>query len=362
MAGRKPTGARSETVRCENCGEYYATTYKRCPFCEERADRRSRRQDDDYEENYDLFDDDEYEDDDDYEPRRSGGKRLTTNRRGGGYGRAVSPLQIVGWVLSIALIIAAIWIVVSFIKPLVSRGDPSPMPSPPVASTSPSPSTKPSTSPSPKPSTSPSTEPSVEPSTDPTVSPEPSQQIPSTQTATGFTLNKKDISISDQWPAPYTLKVTFSPAGSTGTITWTSSKPDVISVDENGKCTALKAGTATITATMAGGFTQTCIVRSTISRPASSGGSTSTSSPAPSASASTTLSLNKTDFTWYSLNEAPVQMKVKGTESTPTWSIGNTSVATIDAGGLVKPAGPGTTTITCTVDGQTLKCIVRCNW
>lgn len=36
MAARKPTGARNETIRCENCGEYYAVTYKRCPFCEEQ--------------------------------------------------------------------------------------------------------------------------------------------------------------------------------------------------------------------------------------------------------------------------------------------------------------------------------------
>ena len=39
MAARKPTGARNETIRCENCGEYYAVTYKRCPFCDERPGR-----------------------------------------------------------------------------------------------------------------------------------------------------------------------------------------------------------------------------------------------------------------------------------------------------------------------------------
>ena len=39
-----------------------------------------------------------------------------------------------------------------------------------------------------------------------------------------------------------------------------------------------------------------------------------------------------------------------------------TSVATISADGVVRPAGPGTATITCTVDGQTLTCIVRCNF
>ena len=55
-------------------------------------------------------------------------------------------------------------------------------------------------------------------------------------------------------------------------------------------------------------------------------------------------------------------MKVNGTSSAPSWSIGDTSVATISADGVVRPVGRGTTTITCKVDGQTLKCIVRCNF
>ena len=91
MAARKPTGARNETVRCENCGEYYAVTYKRCPFCEEQEEYRRTRARDDY-------DDEEYEDEvyDEDEPRHRGGKRLKTNTRGGGYGGGPTPLQIVG--------------------------------------------------------------------------------------------------------------------------------------------------------------------------------------------------------------------------------------------------------------------------
>ena len=55
-------------------------------------------------------------------------------------------------------------------------------------------------------------------------------------------------------------------------------------------------------------------------------------------------------------------MKVSGTSSTPTWHIGNTSVATISGDGTVTAVGEGNTTITCTVDGQTLECIVRCDF
>ena len=76
----------------------------------------------------------------------------------------------------------------------------------------------------------------------------------------------------------------------------------------------------------------------------------------------TSLSLNHTDFTFSGMDNPSVQMQVSGTSSTPTWSVSDTSVATISADGVVRPAGPGTATITCTVDGQTLTCIVRCNF
>ena len=114
---------------------------------------------------------------------------------------------------------------------------------------------------------------------------------------------------------------------------------------------ATVTGSATITAAMAGGYQQECTVRNSVTSASSSGSASSAS-----------LSLNKTDFTFGSLSEPAVQMKVSGTSSTPVWSIGNTSVATITEGGLVKPVGRGTTTITCKVDGQTLECIVRCTF
>ncbi len=56
------------------------------------------------------------------------------------------------------------------------------------------------------------------------------------------------------------------------------------------------------------------------------------------------------------------KMKVSGTSSNPVWAIGDTSVATIGGDGTVTAVGSGSTTITCTVDGQTLKCIVRCQF
>ena len=104
---------------------------------------------------------------------------------------------------------------------------------------------------------------------------------------------------------------------------------------------------------MPGGVTRTCLVHNSVT----SGGSTTTGS---GTTTSTSLSLTRTDFT---LSKAypSYRVKVNGTSSTPVWSIGNTAVATVSADGTVTYVGKGTTTLTCSVDGQTLTCTVRCS-
>ena len=45
MASKRTTrGSRSAVIRCPNCGEDYSVTYKRCPFCDEKADKKPRAQ------------------------------------------------------------------------------------------------------------------------------------------------------------------------------------------------------------------------------------------------------------------------------------------------------------------------------
>lgn len=314
MASKRSRGNLPEMIHCEYCGEDYSSTYKHCPFCDEM--------------------DPEADDYDEDAPAR-GGKRLVTNTRGGGYGAPPSPLKIIGIIISLALIVAAVIIVISIIKPLVSRGNvtgPSDS-APPVESVSPAPE-----------SDAPTDE------TAPADTEMPEDTIPADQTATSFTLDKTEFSFSDRWPDPITLSVTFVPAGSTGTISWSSSDPDVAAVDENGTVShGTKKGSATITATMPGGVSQTCLVYNSVTSSSSSSGSSGSSS----------LSLSRSDFTLSSGQS--YQVKVSGTSSTPTWSIGNTAVATVSGDGTVKYVGKGQTTLTCTVDGQTLKCIVRCN-
>ena len=334
MASRRNKGDQPKMIHCPYCGEDYSSTYKHCPFCDE------------IEQNYD--EDGDYEEE--AAPAR-GGKRLVTNTRGGGYGGSPSPLRIVGIVISLGLIVAAVIIVLTIIMPLVSKGHTEPGSSVPPESSAP---VVESETPGPEDSAAP-----VEPSVQPSAQPSPDNTLPAGQTATGFTLDKTEFSFSDRYPDPITIRVTFVPAGSTGTITWTSSDPSIVSVDENGKVShGSTRGNATITASMPGAADQTVLVYNQVT----SGTSSSSSGSSGGSTSSGSLSLNKTDFTFSAKDNPSVQMKVIGTSSTPTWSIGDTSVATISADGVVKPVGSGHTTITCTVDGQTLTCIVRCSF
>jgi hypothetical protein len=118
-----------------------------------------------------------------------------------------------------------------------------------------------------------------------------------------------------------------------------------VDVSNNGKLTAVSAGTAIITVTRENGETAQCEVQCVWE----AGAATTTASD---------LSLNRVDYT---LRKGETfQMKVVGTEETPQWSIENTKIATISDTGVVTPVGNGNTTITAQIAGQTLTCVVRC--
>lgn len=355
MATKRTDGPRPTMIHCEYCGEDYASTYKHCPFCDEIEP-----------------DEDYYEDEDEPRPQ-SGGRRLaesrSSNTRGGGYGGGPSLLNILFIVISLALIIAAVMIVITILRPLLDKGDDvNPSPTPGIES--PVPPTPDNSVPSGVPGSTGNPGGIADPSitaapgnpTDPNggtatplptpATPSPTPTLPAGQTATDFSLNKSEFTFSNQWPDPVTLKVTYSPAGTTGTVTWSSSHPDIVSVDANGTVSpGSKRGTVTITATLPSGVSHSCKVINSVTSggSGSSGGSSSTSNP----------TLNRSDFT-LSRGESWT-VTLSGNSGDPTWSIANPAVATVAQDGTVTYAGPGVTTLTCTVDGKTLQCIVRCS-
>ena len=139
-----------------------------------------------------------------------------------------------------------------------------------------------------------------------------------------------------------TLAATVKPANATEkAVTWTSDKTDVATV-KDGKVTAVKEGTATITA-KAGDQTATCKVT------VKSGFVEVTS-----------ITLDKTSLSLKVNQEETLTATVKpdnATDKTVTWTSSNTSVATVNDG-KVKGIKAGTAVITAKAGSKSAKCNV----
>lgn len=335
-------GSKNELIKCEYCGEMYAASYKHCPFCNEDGTGR-----------WNVPDDEE-------DVAVGGGKRLASGGGRGGYsggGRGPSVRRVISTVVSLALIIAAMGIVISIFKSL--GGDDK---KPPVADGTPTPSATVSAAPSL------AVEPTVEPTPITSQPPVPVVTSPVAEltTPTSFKLNRKDFTL-DHAGETFQMKITYTPENARGDVTWKSSNPNVASVSWNGVVTAVSQGTVTLTATVAGVGDQTCIVRCNFkdASASSSATTTTTATQAPSDSGSSSsasgLKLSREDFTLAFVGDK-WQLTVSGTSSAVTWASSKPDVATVSSNGTVTAVSKGTTNVTATVDGVTLKCIVRCNW
>ncbi len=175
-----------------------------------------------------------------------------------------------------------------------------------------------------------------------------------TAKVTSVSLNKTTLTLTSAGQTSQ-LTATVSPTNATNkSVTWTSSNTSVASVDANGLVTAKATGTATITATAADGSGKkaTCTVTVSIN---------------------TTVevkyvSLNKTTLTLTSTGQTsqltPRISPTNATNKSVTWTSSNTSVATVDANGLVTAKATGTATITATAadgSGKKATCTVTVN-
>jgi uncharacterized protein YjdB len=135
-----------------------------------------------------------------------------------------------------------------------------------------------------------------------------------------------------------TLTKTISPANATNqTVTWTSSNTNIATVNASGVVTGVAAGSATITVTTQdGNKTATCAVTVVV--------------PVSSVSVSpTTLGLAVGANSTLTKTISPAN----ATNQTVTWSSSNTSIATVDASGVVTGVAVGGATITVTTqDGN----------
>lgn len=136
------------------------------------------------------------------------------------------------------------------------------------------------------------------------------------------------------------LTATVKPADSTDKIVWTSSKPTVATVDENGNITALATGTTEITAT-AGSVSAVCKVT-------------------VEAVKVSEVKLDKTAVSLKAGQTAQLTATVKpdnAADKTVTWTSSDEKVATV-ADGKITAVAPGTATITATAGGKSATCTV----
>lgn len=131
-------------------------------------------------------------------------------------------------------------------------------------------------------------------------------------------------------------------------VLWTSSDPNVATVDDSGTVTAGVPGTATITVTTADGSqSAACTVQ------------VATPLPEPPKE-KLVLSSGWRDGDVTLSVGGKVAMQVKGTDDPVTsWTIEDTKIATVDSEGVVTGVSKGKTVLKATVGDQTLTCIVR---
>ena len=149
-----------------------------------------------------------------------------------------------------------------------------------------------------------------------------------------------------------TVKLTAS--GGESIVSFSSSNEAVATVSADGTVKAVGEGSAVVTA-KAGDLTASCSVAVK--------GTEQTDVPAKGLTLRSIFQEEGTSLDDFSIAPGKeVQMVVDGTNSTVTWQIDNTSVATISADGVVTGVSSDASTvatITATVDGQTLTCSVR---
>ena len=132
-------------------------------------------------------------------------------------------------------------------------------------------------------------------------------------------------------------------------VKWISSAPDIASVDQTGKITALKPGITTITVeTEDGGYTATCNVTVIDSSIVSVTG--------------VKLSATVAELTIGNSKQLTAAISpTNATNKGVTWSSSNTNVASVSSSGVVVAKGEGTATITVRTDdgGYTAACTIR---
>jgi len=223
-------------IRCENCGEDYSVTYKRCPFCDER-------------------------------PSRGGvtGKRVA-NTRGGGYGRPASALKTATWIASFVVVLIAMFIVYRFMGAPLFGGNKNPGSSSVSSSGSQNAGG------------------SAASSTDP-VTPDPGSTSggdtstvpvdPLPPAVQSIALSKTEYTLNAGGKEQMTASLL--PAGAEGEVTWSSSNDAVATVSADGLVTNVNTGSSNTRVTITASCGDVTAQATVYCKPGGGGGGTTSS-------------------------------------------------------------------------------------
>lgn len=308
-------------IRCEDCGEEYSDTYQVCPFCEEEEAIEDGR------------------------PIH----RKTTTARNRSRQHILSVLTMLAVVVFLCGGVFLIW--GDDIAARMGIREPADHPDHSTGEEDP-PSGNQGGVPGPGdpdhevPEIPPETDPKPN-DKDPDGSDMPSGPVTPTP-ETPVKLSSGDVSMN------YGEKATLTASGGSGVYTWTSSNTALVTV-ANGSITVVGGGgekAVNATVTVSDGYTSAdCVVRIRANSGGSNSGGGTTAPPASGG-----IKLNRDDFT-IAVGET-FRLTASGNTGTVTWSVKDSSVATIAADGTVTGVKKGRTQVTAAVDGQTLQCWV----
>ena len=376
-----------ELKKCPVCGEKFAATYKRCPFCEEDENPRRAKQPKRYEGSGRRLARRDYEEetsrpvygDEDYRPRRSAEEEDYRPRRGApeeyrdddmeyrgrrsrrdedyddyddGYDEyddedRGSPWFKVILVLLIVIIIACLlYLFRGPIGDLISGGGNEPAP-PSSSMTSDNEPEDPDDTVITDPNA--GTEPDVN-APERTDDPDNGEtDTPDTPAVTGgLTLSHEDVSIAGD------EKFTLSARSGSGDVTFASKDPAIATVSAGGVVTGVKKGTTEITV-QRGSEKAVCIVRvKSDGKSASAGTETNTGD---SGTVAAGLTLSHEDVTIAAGEK--FTLSARSGSGGATFTSKDPSIATVSAGGVVTGVKKGLTEITVRRGSEKAVCIVR---
>jgi len=177
---------------------------------------------------------------------------------------------------------------------------------------------------------------------------------PDSKACTALTINQNAVPL-DEIGAKVFLTAVARPSDCEDPILFSSTNEAVVTVTEGGMLTAVGPGVADVLVTC-GSITQVCTVTCDFVSDIPE------EDPDETTDGEHAMKLNLEDFTLFSPGEeAVLSVEHAPEDAVITYQSSDSQVASVDEKGVVTAVKAGQATITVTVNGETMTCIVRCN-